>query len=119
MGWGFFPLAKKYVTQWGLSEEMGPINYVSSQGAYFQPNTRDCSQTVSEKIDNEIKKLIDECYKKAYDLIDSHRNEMETITQLLVEKEILTVEEICDAVHIKKPASLSDAPVTPDEKKSV
>lgn len=101
-------LAKKYVTQWGLSEQMGPINYVSSQGAYFQPNTRDCSQVVSERIDNEIKKLIDECYKKAYDLLDTHRKEMEIITHLLVEKEILSVEEICDAIGIKKPRNVAE-----------
>jgi len=101
-------LAKKYVTQWGLSEQMGPINYVSSQGAYFQPNTRDCSQVVSERIDNEIKKLIDECYKKAFDLLDTHRKEMEIITHLLVEKEILSVEEICDAIGIKKPRNVAE-----------
>ena len=71
---------------------------------------------VKEEIDNEIKKLIDECYKKAYDLINSHRTEMETITHMLVEKEILTVEEICDAIHIKRPVRLEESQ-NPEEKK--
>jgi len=96
-------MANRYVTQWGLSEELGPINYISSKSSYFG-KTRDCSQQVSQKIDSEIKKLIDDCYKTALDLINDHHKEMNIITDMLVEKEILSVEEICDATGLMHPA---------------
>lgn len=113
-------LVKKYVTQWGLSEELGPVNYISPP-SYFQQNVRDCSQKVSEKIDYEIKMVIDECYKKAFDLINSYRTEMDQIANMLVKKEILSVEEICDATGIASPKKIkkatTDAKVNDSDKK--
>ena len=91
-------LAKAMVTKFGMSEELGLINYDSNSeevfvGRDFANTSRGYGEEVAGKIDKEVKAIIDECYANAKEIIDKHRDVLEACAKLLLEKEKITSEE--------------------------
>ncbi len=91
-------LAKSMVTKFGMSEELGLINYDQDNeevfvGRDFGHTSRGYGEEVAGKIDREVKRIIDECYAKAKNIIKEHHNVLEACTKLLLEKEKITSEE--------------------------
>ncbi|MCI8370939.1 MAG: ATP-dependent zinc metalloprotease FtsH [Lachnospiraceae bacterium] len=89
-------VAKSMVMKYGMSEELGLINYDEGDEVFLGRDlghTRSFGGSVADKIDNEVKRIVDECYIKAKELIEEHRGVLETCAQLLLEKEKLTREE--------------------------
>ena len=91
-------LAKSMVTKFGMSDELGLVNYDNDSdevfvGRDFGHTSRGYGEEVAGKIDREVKKIIDECYQKAKDIIQEHRAVLDACAQLLLEKEKITGEE--------------------------
>ena len=91
-------LAKSMVTKFGMSEELGLINYDHNNeevfvGRDFANTSRGYGEEVAGKIDKEVKRIIDECYTKAKSIIEEHREILEACAKLLLEKEKITGEE--------------------------
>ena len=91
-------LAKAMVTKFGMSDELGLINYDSDNeevfvGRDFGHTSRGYGEEVAGKIDREVKKIIDECYQNAKRIITEHNRVLEASAQLLLEKEKITGEE--------------------------
>ena len=91
-------LAKSMVTKFGMSEELGLINYDQNNeevfvGRDFANTSRGYGEEVAGKIDKEVKKIIDECYAKAKAIIVEHNDVLEACAKLLLEKEKITSEE--------------------------
>jgi cell division protease FtsH len=89
-------LARNMVTRWGMSEKMGTVALEGEGGqALFGAgvNGKEYSEKVSGEIDTEVKRIIDEAYKKALDIITTHRKALNAIADTLVEKETLEREE--------------------------
>ena len=91
-------LAKSMVTKFGMSEELGLINYDNDSdevfvGRDFGHTSRGYGEEVAGKIDREVKRIIDECYQKAKDIIEEHRDVLDACAELLLEKEKITGEE--------------------------
>ena len=91
-------MAKAMVTKFGMSDELGLINYDSSNedvvvGRDFAHAGRGYGDEVADKIDREVKRIIDESYKKAKEIIEKHRNVLDACAELLLEKEKITGEE--------------------------
>ena len=91
-------MAKSMVTKFGMSEELGLINYDNDSeevfvGRDFAHASRGYGEEVAGKIDREVKRIIDECYQKAKKIIEEHRGILDTCAQLLLEKEKITGEE--------------------------
>jgi len=89
-------LARAMVTRYGMSEKMGTVALEGDGGrALFGGGVtgQEYSEKISGEIDAEVKKIIDEAYKKAYDIIIKHRPLLDTIAQVLTEKETLEREE--------------------------
>ena len=92
-------VARKMVTVYGMSEELGTIHFGSSHGENEVFLGRDFSQTPSysdqtaAKIDAEIKKIIDESYKLAWDLLTEYREKLDFITEFLMRNEIMDDEQ--------------------------
>ena len=85
-------LAKAMVTKYGMSENLGLINYDDNEdGEVFLGrdlgHTRGYGESVATVIDQEIKRIIDECYEKARTIIRENRDVLESCAQLLLEKE--------------------------------
>ena len=91
-------LAKSMVTKFGMSEELGLINYDQNNeevfvGRDFANTSRGYGEEVAGKIDREVKRIIDECYAKAKSIIMEHSDILEACAKLLLEKEKITSEE--------------------------
>ncbi len=91
-------MAKSMVTKFGMSEELGLINYDNDSeevfvGRDFGHTSRGYGEEVASKIDREVKRIIDECYKDAKRIIMEHENVLEACANLLLEKEKITGEE--------------------------
>ena len=84
-------VAKAMVTKYGMSENIGLINYDNEDDEVFigrdLAHTRGYGEEIAGKIDREIKRIIDECYAKAREMIRENRDVLERCAQLLLEKE--------------------------------
>ena len=91
-------MARSMVTEWGMSS-LGPVNLGTQYGGneidwtsiYQDPGQ--VSDGMREKIDMEIKKLVDEAHKKALVILKKNRRKMDEVAKVLVEKETLLEEE--------------------------
>lgn len=91
-------IAKQMVLTWGMSHELGPISYGPDLGVkeaiYAMPGERDYSERTAEAIDNEVKKVTNEAYSKAKELIEKNREKLEGIAKALLKYETLDAEEV-------------------------
>lgn len=90
-------IARAMVTQYGMSEKVGMINYGSDADEVFigrdLAHTRSYGEDVAAAIDSEVKRIIDECYTKAKGIILAHEDVLHKCCQLLLEKEKIGQEE--------------------------
>ena len=90
-------LARAMVTKYGFSDKVGLINYESNEDEVFigrdLAHTRAYGENVATLIDAEVKRVIDECYTKARELITQNSKVLEDCAVLLLEKEKVTREE--------------------------
>ena len=90
-------IARAMVTQYGMSEKVGMIDYGSDDDEVFIGrdfgHVRTYSDEVTASIDEEVKRIFDECYDKAKATILEHREGLESCTALLIEKEKIGQEE--------------------------
>lgn len=90
-------LAKAMVTKYGMSENVGLVNYDSEDDQVFigrdLAHTRGYGEGVANRIDDEVKRIIDECYTRAREIIHKHEDVLHRCAELLLEKEKITREE--------------------------
>ena len=91
-------LARDMVTQWGMSDEMGPLQYHEPQGetflGYSQSQRSHMSDETAKKIDTEIRRIVDAGYDRAKQVLTDHVDQLHNIAQALLEFETLTGEEV-------------------------
>ncbi len=109
-------LARKMVTEWGMSEKMGPMTYGQKKEEIFIGRDlgmhRDFSEDMAKKIDAEVRKIIDTAYKKAREIISKNTDKLELITDLLLDKESIDGRQLDGILGIKFQES---APVKKNE----
>jgi cell division protease FtsH len=113
-------LARNMVTKWGLSEKLGPIKYdEESDEPFLGRSAGSKSNSVSDKtanlIDEESKKIIDTCYKKATKVLKDNLDKLHMMAESLVELETLTSDQIDDIMVGAKPRSNDDDDISPDK----
>lgn len=95
-------LARNMVMMWGMSENLGPVHYGENEQQVFLGRElgkrTQVSEATSEKIDDEVQKLIDEAYKSAKSILDTHRDAVERLVGELMEHETLDKTEIIKAL---------------------
>ncbi|EHD14578.1 cell division protein ftsH [Commensalibacter intestini A911] len=95
-------LARNMVKEWGMSDNLGMINYDDSdQGYTMGPSNTVSGQTIRE-IETEVKQLIDEAYERAMKLLTEHREEWERLAKGLLEYETLSADEIQQVLRGEK-----------------
>jgi len=96
-------LARAMVTKYGMSEEMGPVEYGENQEEVFLgrsvTQTQSVSEEVAQKIDKEIRKLVDEGYNKAKEILTEKIDDLHKIAKALITYETLTGEEIENIIN--------------------
>lgn len=96
-------IARKMVTAWGMSEKLGPMAYGKNQENVFMGrdfgHQRDYSEQVAFEIDEEIKKIVDERYELAKQLLTQNRDMLEVISKELLEKETIDEKEFNEIMN--------------------
>ena len=110
-------IARSMVTEYGMSS-LGPVQLEHRSESVFlgrdYNQTKNFSDQVAHEIDQEVRKIIDECYEKAKEILKTHKKLVDVLAETLMKKETLTKEEIEDLVEansdikIKKEEKMSD-----------
>jgi cell division protease FtsH len=120
-------IAKQMILTWGMSDELGLISYGPDAGLkdmiYVMPGEKEYSEKTAETIDGEVKKITDQAYKKAKELIEANKDKLERIAKALLKYETLDaddVEVILKGGRLDKPtvSDLLAAEQAKNEKKS-
>jgi cell division protease FtsH len=90
-------LARRMVTEWGMSDKLGPLRYNDNQQEVFLGHAITQRQNMSEDtarlIDEEIRRIVTAGEQKAWEILGAHRKELEAVTQALMEYETISGEE--------------------------
>ena len=96
-------MARKMVTAWGMSEKLGNMAYGKNEDNVFMGrdfgHQRDYSEQVAYEIDSEIKRIVDERYAIAKNLLTENRDMLETISRELLEKETIDEKEFQEIMN--------------------
>ena len=91
-------LARLMVTEWGMSESVGPIHLSDRTGNDFLGNDfsvgRDHSEETQRKVDQEVSSILESAHQRALEIIENGRDEMERVAQALLKHETLDGEEV-------------------------
>lgn len=91
-------IARRMITEFGMSEKLGPMQFGRSQGQVFLGrdigHEQNYSDQIAYTIDQEIQKIIFDCYEKCKDMLIKHRDELELVARTLLEVETLDAEQI-------------------------
>jgi cell division protease FtsH len=114
-------IARSMVTQWGMSDAMGPMVYGENEGEVFLGRSITTHKNVSEatlqKVDTEIKRIIDQQYGLARKLILDNRDKVEAMAKALLEWETIDAEQIQDIADGRppRPPKPAQAPQSPPQ----
>jgi cell division protease FtsH len=97
-------LATAMVSQWGMSDKLGNINYTSTQESFLGSQSHfNASDESRELIDQEVRRLVDEAFERAKVILKENWEEMENLAQGLLEYETLTGEDMMRVIRGEKP----------------
>ncbi|MCA9991120.1 MAG: hypothetical protein KDE29_08960, partial [Anaerolineales bacterium] len=110
-------MARAMVTQYGMSETLGPRVYGDKQELVFLgreiSEQRDYSDAVAEQIDREVRLIIDEQYEIANRILSEHRDKLEIVARQLLDSETLEADEFAALMEGADPAATPPAANTP------
>jgi cell division protease FtsH len=105
-------LARNMVMRWGMSDVLGPRVYGDNQSEVFLGRDvmthKNMSNTVAETVDKEIRRIIDEQYARARQVIEDNRDKVEVMTKALLEWETLNADQLDDIMAGKAPRPPED-----------
>jgi cell division protease FtsH len=91
-------IARKMVTQWGLSKALGPLTYAEDEGEVFLGHSvsrhKQVSEITAQKIDEEVRAIIERAYGKARDILEKQRDKLERMAKALIQYETLDSKQI-------------------------
>jgi cell division protease FtsH len=100
-------LARRMVTQWGMSDALGPMVYGEEEGEIFLGRSvtthKNMSEASLQKVDAEIRRIIDEQYALARRLLEENRDKVEAMAKALLEWETIDADQINDIMEGKPP----------------
>jgi cell division protease FtsH len=113
-------MARRMVTQWGMSDALGPMVYGENEGEVFLGRSvtthKNVSEVTMQKVDSEIRRIIDEQYAIARKLIEDNQDKIHAMAAALLEYETIDSDQIEDIMSGKTPRPPKDwtpAPVKP------
>jgi cell division protease FtsH len=118
-------IARKMVTQWGLSTKMGPMLYAEEEGEVFLGNSMSRASSMSDDtaraIDAEIKSLIDRNYERAQRILEDNKDVLHTMKDALMKYETIDAKQIDDLMNrtdVRSPADWDDSKPSGGDKPS-
>ena len=107
-------MVRSMVTKWGLSEKMGPLMYEEDEGEVFlgrsaASNSSHVSATTKREIDEEVRRIIDECYATAEQILRDNMDKLHTMAEALMEYETIDTAQIDDIMAGNRPRPPADS----------
>jgi cell division protease FtsH len=100
-------LARRMVTQWGMSDDLGPMVYGENEGEVFLGRSitthKNVSEATMQKVDAEIRRIVDQQYGLARRLIEENREKVEVMAKALLEWETIDADQIDDIMGGRPP----------------
>jgi cell division protease FtsH len=91
-------MARRMVTEWGMSNKLGPLHYGSDQEEVFLGHsvaqTKNLSDDTAAVVDSEIRRIVEEAYDKAEEILKEHMDDLHKLAEALLEYELLSGDEI-------------------------
>ena len=104
-------IARRMVCEWGMSEKMGPVSFGRREEAPFLGrelgHQRDFSEQTALNIDKEVRRIVDENYQRARQILTDHNGLLEKIANALLERETLDVRDVDAVINENEPGLLS------------
>ena len=105
-------IARDMVTRYGMSDKLGVMVYAENEGEVFLgrsvTNTKNISEDTQKQVDAEVRRILDEQYAMAYQLIDENRDKMETMTNALMQWETIDADQVKEIMAGKEPSPPKD-----------
>ncbi len=105
-------LARDMVTRYGMSEALGPMVYAENEGEVFLgrsvTKTNNMSESTLKKVDDEVRRIIDQQYAQARTLIEDNQDKIHAMAKALLEWETIDVEQLNDIMAGKEPRPPKD-----------
>ncbi|MFM9902519.1 MAG: cell division protein FtsH, partial [Polaromonas sp.] len=105
-------LARDMVTRYGMTEALGPMVYAENEGEVFLgrsvTKTNNMSEATLQKVDGEVRRIIDQQYALARKLIEDNQDKMHAMANALLEWETIDVEQLDDIMAGKAPRPPKD-----------
>jgi len=112
-------IARRMVTQWGMSDVLGPMVYGENEGEIFLGRSitthKNVSETTMQKVDGEIRRIIDEQYALARRLLEENRDKVEAMAKALLEFETIDADQINDIMAGLPPRPPKPAQAPPQQ----
>ena len=103
-------IARSMVAMYGMSDEIGMVALGSVRNQYLDGGYGlDCAQDTAAIMDREVKRILDECYKDAVQVICDNREDMDKVVAYLLEKETITGGEMVAILEGRDPATVEEA----------
>lgn len=116
-------LARSMVTEWGMSDLLGPVLYAENSNEVFLgravTQNKNMSEDTARLVDAEIKRFLTEAHEEATRILKKYDNELETLAKALMEYETLSGEEIHDVINGKTINRANETPVAPEKQTKV
>ena len=100
-------MARRMVTQWGMSDHLGPMVYGENEGEVFLGRSitthKNVSEATMQQVDAEIRRIIDEQYKLARKLIEDNSEKVEAMAKALMEWETIDADQVNDIIEGRPP----------------
>jgi cell division protease FtsH len=107
-------MARRMVTSWGMSDRIGPVSFKMGDDDPFLGREihqqRQFSEHTLELIDGEVSRILRESAERAHDLLVQHRDELDKLSQALIEREVLDEEEITQLIGPSVHARMNGKP---------
>jgi cell division protease FtsH len=96
-------IARSMVTEYGMSKKLGPLSYARDRRAMFlgaeMPGSEPYSEKIAAEIDEEVRSIVDDAYKAVRQLLRRKQSHLETLAQLLLEKEVVEGDELMEILN--------------------
>jgi cell division protease FtsH len=111
-------MARRMVTQWGMSPTLGTMVYSDNEPEGFGGRSKSVSESTMQKVDAEIRRIIDEQYAIARKILEDNRDKVEMMTKALLEWETIDadqIKDIMDGLQPRPPKPLASVPPAPPQ----
>jgi len=121
-------LTRRMICEWGMSERLGMVSYTEGEEHLFLgrelTRVKPHSEAMALEIDHEVRRIIDSCYKRAEDMVESHREQLQKIAEALLKYEVLDSKDLDtimaggEVQKTKQPSEKAEEPQEPSQKES-